>query len=677
MKCIVLFISIFSLLLLFYIIKNCSSYETFEHISKVPNDFPLYDYKYLQRYFSIPYNFSRTTVIRKVQQFFGLTPIIFICLQSNQERFKNIRTIIRKYQLKNVTICNAVPYQIISKENNSVSVSNDGKHYFLESITSETEKEIACFLSHMKAILLAKEMGVSVCAIMEDDVNFDYIQYSSGTIQDYLAEIPSENSGLSLYTNKPNHSEFEQKFVDGNHTNGYYGAVAYVLPKNVIDSISDSIIQTNQIRVPKKTCLYIADHYIPSCCSMYRPVHSIIIPNNTSLESTLHQEKTNHHIQIQYEFMLSLYNRVKLDLKIPNVLYLFSKNKFIEYYRKFSAFEKVIIVHSFRAGVQSVYENGGCFMFANDTKLLLPSEINSLIECSSSYIRSIPKHPHLYTILEENIIKFDFNPKMFLKPSSKDFIFRTIPAEEKFSFIISSFNNEKWVEKNLLSILHQTYKHYEIFYVDDSSTDKTLELAKYFQKKHFPTQMTIISNKTRNYQAYSRYIAYRRVYPQNILVLLDGDDWLYDNFVLENIRQEYAKGYEATYGKAVFFHNGQVQHENYVKQEEYPFHVRQNKKFRKYKFFNVHLRTCRAKFLQSIPKRFLKNQDNKWLTHSTDMAEWFYIMEKTNGNAKFMNKRTYIYNRDNSEVHSNSWYHNKDSKERSDTINYIRNMKKD
>merc|ERR1712079_805541 len=97
-----------------------------------------------------------------------------------------------------------------------------------------------------------------------------------------------------------------------------------------------------------------------------------------------------------------------------------------------------------------------------------------------------------------------------------------------------------------------------------------------------------------------------------------------------------------------------------------PLHVRQYKKFREYKFFNVHLRTCLAKFLQSIPKRLLKNQENKWLTHSTDMAEWFYIMETTNGNAKFMDKRTYVYNRDNSEIHSNSWYHNKKSKERSD-----------
>ena len=675
MKCIAFFIFIFSLLFIFYILINSGgNQEMFEHIS---NDFPLYDYKYLHQYFNIPYNISANSVIRKVQNFFHTIPIIFICLQSSRERLKNVQTIIRKYQLKNVKICNAIPYQTISKQNQTASIFDEGKYYSVESVTSETEKEIACLLSHMKAILLAKQMGVPFCAIMEDDVNFDYIQYSTGTLQDYLAEIPSENSALSLYTNKPNHSESEQKFDVGNHTNGYYGAVSYVLPKNVIDSISDLITQTNQIQVPKKTCLYIADHYIPSCCSMYRPVHSIIIPNNTFLESTLHEEKTNHHIQIQYEYMLSLYNRVKINLKIPNILYLFSENKFIEYYRKFAGFEKIKVVHSFREGVQSLYQNGGCFIFANDTKLLLPTEVNSLIECSCSYIRSIPKHPHLHTIVNQNIIKFDFNPKIFLKPSSYDFTFRTIPAEEKFTFIISSFNNEKWVNKNLLSIFHQTYKNYEIFYVDDCSTDRTLEIVKKFQKKHFPKQMTIISNKTRNYQAYSRYVAYQKVYPQNILVLLDGDDWLYDDFVLENIRQEYAKGYESTYGKAIFFLNGEVQHENYVKQEEYPLHVRQNKKFREYKFFNVHLRTCRAKFLQSIPKRLLKNQENKWLTHSTDMAEWFYIMETTNGNTKFMDKRTYVYNRDNSEIHSNSWYHNKKSKERSDTINYIRKMKKD
>ena len=76
------------------------------------------------------------------------------------------------------------------------------------------------------------------------------------------------------------------------------------------------------------------------------------------------------------------------------------------------------------------------------------------------------------------------------------------------------------------------------------------------------------------------------------------------------------------------------------------------------------------------PRKSLKNKDKSWLQHSTDMAEWFYILESTRGNTKFMDSITYVYNKDNSTVHFNSWYHNKNSQERTDTINFIKSMKK-
>ena len=37
----------------------------------------------------------------------------------------------------------------------------------------------------------------------------------------------------------------------------------------------------------------------------------------------------------------------------------------------------------------------------------------------------------------------------------------------KFSIIIPNFNNEKWLEKCLNSVLNQTYKNYEIIFIDD------------------------------------------------------------------------------------------------------------------------------------------------------------------------------------------------------------------
>ena len=45
---------------------------------------------------------------------------------------------------------------------------------------------------------------------------------------------------------------------------------------------------------------------------------------------------------------------------------------------------------------------------------------------------------------------------------------------KSFVFIITSFNNEEWVHKNLSSIINQKYPFWRIIYVNDSSTDITL-----------------------------------------------------------------------------------------------------------------------------------------------------------------------------------------------------------
>ena len=49
--------------------------------------------------------------------------------------------------------------------------------------------------------------------------------------------------------------------------------------------------------------------------------------------------------------------------------------------------------------------------------------------------------------------------------------------ENKFIIIIASYNNEDWVETNLASIINQTYTNYEVFYVDDCSTDNTYNIV--------------------------------------------------------------------------------------------------------------------------------------------------------------------------------------------------------
>ena len=45
----------------------------------------------------------------------------------------------------------------------------------------------------------------------------------------------------------------------------------------------------------------------------------------------------------------------------------------------------------------------------------------------------------------------------------------------KFVILITAYNDEKWVEYNIASILNQTYSNYKVLYYDDASTDNTYQ----------------------------------------------------------------------------------------------------------------------------------------------------------------------------------------------------------
>jgi len=47
----------------------------------------------------------------------------------------------------------------------------------------------------------------------------------------------------------------------------------------------------------------------------------------------------------------------------------------------------------------------------------------------------------------------------------------------KASVIVPCFNGQQWIEKTLLSALAQTYKNIEVIFVDNESTDESLQIA--------------------------------------------------------------------------------------------------------------------------------------------------------------------------------------------------------
>lgn len=128
--------------------------------------------------------------------------------------------------------------------------------------------------------------------------------------------------------------------------------------------------------------------------------------------------------------------------------------------------------------------------------------------------------------------KSNINEKNFDVLQKKDFF---------ISIIIPNFNYAEWLPKCFNSILNQTYKNYEVIFVDDVSTDNSIEIAKTYKEKFdkICKGMKIIPLVQKRLNGGSRNEAYLHLNKEsNFIYYIDSDDWLYDEYALEKINNK-------------------------------------------------------------------------------------------------------------------------------------------
>ncbi len=91
------------------------------------------------------------------------------------------------------------------------------------------------------------------------------------------------------------------------------------------------------------------------------------------------------------------------------------------------------------------------------------------------------------------------------------------------SVIIPAYNEEKHIEKSLISIINSSYKNYELIVVCDSCSDKTEEISKKYTENIYSIDHKNVS-KTRNYGAHKA--------KGDILVFFDADTICSENYFL-------------------------------------------------------------------------------------------------------------------------------------------------
>lgn len=141
------------------------------------------------------------------------------------------------------------------------------------------------------------------------------------------------------------------------------------------------------------------------------------------------------------------------------------------------------------------------------------------------------------------------------KITDKDWDKLSEKVDYKIGIIIPNYNYEHTIEKCLNSIFNQTYKNYEIIFVDDCSTDNSVEIAqKTYQKFLYkdlaymdsysvlppmPPKLKIVQLQQKRLNGGARNEGYLHLSDDvDYVYYVDSDDWLYDETALEQINNK-------------------------------------------------------------------------------------------------------------------------------------------
>ena len=100
------------------------------------------------------------------------------------------------------------------------------------------------------------------------------------------------------------------------------------------------------------------------------------------------------------------------------------------------------------------------------------------------------------------------------------------------SIITPMYNSEKYIKETLESVINQTYENWEIFIIDDGSSDDCVKLVEGFKK--FDGRIKLILNEQNQGAALSRNIGIRKANGRYI-AFLDSDDLWFPTKLEEQI----------------------------------------------------------------------------------------------------------------------------------------------
>ena len=222
-----------------------------------------------------------------------------------------------------------------------------------------------------------------------------------------------------------------------------------------------------------------------------------------------------------------------------------------------------------------------------------------------------------------------------------------------FRVIIAAYRAGPWVERCIGSLRTQRHPDWKAILIDDQSPDDTYERAK--AAAEGDERILVERSPTRRLSLLNTKVAIETIAedPEDVIVTLDGDDWLAHDRVLDVLESEYRDpNLWLTYGSHRRWKNKLAHKLGWkVKRgiaREIPDAIARGRWFRQYEFVSSHLRSFKRFLWDQIRDEDLRDEEGAYWKAAPDHAFMFPLLEMAGADRiKYLDEMLYVYNNSN------------------------------
>lgn len=221
---------------------------------------------------------------------------------------------------------------------------------------------------------------------------------------------------------------------------------------------------------------------------------------------------------------------------------------------------------------------------------------------------------------------------------------KTTTSNRNVKVVVPFYNASEWLKKCITSIKKQNYKHFQCYFIDDMSTDNSYSTAK--TAIAGDERFTLIKNTNKYYALENivRAIEKADCSDEDVILLLDGDDWLSSPHTLSTLISYYQEeSCMLTYGSYVYNPGGT----RGIEPSRYPAEVVNSNSYRDDMWRASHLRSFTYYLWKNLNHEDLKDKEGNYYKMAYDQAIMLPLLEMAAERSKYIEETMYVYNKAN------------------------------